>query len=77
MLLTSPEHLMLLKAAHFKGPEAVHSWNEWKSMVSRETLADPSYRVMPLLYDNIHDQVESCELLQICKGTYKRAWYRN
>ena len=78
MPLTSREHLHLLRAAHFKGPEAVQSWNEWKSMVTVETLGDSSYRVMPLLYHNIHEQVADADpLLQICKGTYKRAWYRN
>ena len=69
---------LLLKAALLKGEEAKDAWRNWRAHVDFEGELDwTSYRLLPLLYQNLKRLRVDDPLMGRIKGVYRRAWYRN
>ena len=72
------EQELLLKAALLKGADAINAWNEWKGITDLEGHLDPgSFRLLPLLYMNLHQYKVKDPFMIRLKGIYRMAWYEN
>jgi hypothetical protein len=74
-----PTHLqeLLLKAALFRGPEAAGFFAEWEQAVGFDRLDEGSYRMLPLLGNNLLAQGVEHPMIGRLKGVHRRAWYEN
>ncbi len=68
---------LLLKASLLTGARALAAWQSWKASVDIEQLDPGSYRMVPLLYRNLHDLGVRDPLMQRFKGIYRKTWYQN
>jgi len=69
---------LLLKAALFQGAEALTAWHEWKILVDLEANNDNgTFRLLPLLYTNLQRHAVKDPAINILKGIYRKAWYKN
>ncbi len=69
---------LLLKAALLQGDQALAAWESWsKNWKIEEYLDNGSFRLLPLLYRNLVGLKVKSPLMQVLKGIYKQAWYRN
>jgi len=75
--LPVPVQELLLKAALFRGPDALRSWDEWKKRVSFRRMDPGSVRLLPLLYQNLVEQGVVDPMLNRLKGSHRFSWYRN
>ena len=74
---TKPQEL-LLQAALLKGEAMQRAWYEWKSLVDFEQdVEHASFRMLPLLYNNLHAQGVKGPLMQRLKGIYRKSWSNN
>jgi hypothetical protein len=77
-LWPSREQDLVLRAALLDGDAAVSAFREW---VGRIDLAGDfdlaTFRLLPLLYDNLRRQGIRHPLLGRLKGAYRLAWYKN
>lgn len=74
----SPNHELLLKAALFKGEDAVKAFIQWRQATDFETEMQSSvFRTLPLLYHNLHTIGVEDELMPRLKGIYRKAWMTN
>jgi len=56
----------------------IKAWNEWKSMVNFEKDVEyASFRMLPLLYINLHSNGVKDELMHRLKGIYRKSWSNN
>ncbi len=54
------------------------AWNEWKLAVDFEKdIAYASFRMLPLLYNNLHTQGVKDALMPRLKGMYRKSWSNN
>jgi len=70
---------LLLRAAVLDHPQAVGSLQQWLQLVDIETEhLDPiSYRLLPLVYQNLANQPVAHPLMSRLKGVYRRSWLEN
>ena len=74
----SPNHELLLKAALFKGEDAVKAFVQWKRATDFETeMQSTVFRTLPLLYHNLYTIGVEDELMPRLKGIYRKAWMTN
>jgi hypothetical protein len=66
-----------LQAALLGGPKAGDAWNRWKSSADIERLDPASFRLLPLLYGNLHARGIQDPSMDKLKGVYRHAWYKN
>ncbi len=74
----SREHECLLRAALWRGEDALESWREWTSQVDMDRLDVASERLLPLVYRNLrsNDAARDPAIEQL-KPHYLRTWYAN
>lgn len=75
--LPSREHECLLRAALWRGEDALESWHEWKSQVDMDRLDAASERLLPLVYRNLRSQDSRDPVIEQIKPHYLRTWYAN
>ncbi|MCO6450789.1 MAG: nucleotidyltransferase family protein [Caldilineales bacterium] len=72
-----PEHELVLQAAFLRGDPAIRAYAKWKSLVPFDDIDYESYRLLPLLYDNLQAMEIEDELTPRLRGIYRRTWYAN
>ena len=73
----TPLQELLLKATLLPAKEAVPAWEEWKASVDIDKLDAGSYRLLPLLYRNLHGLGIDAPVLSKLKGVYRHTWSKN
>jgi len=73
----TPEQEFLLKAALLDGDIAIRAWKDWAAAVNFDLLDAGSQRLLPLLYWNLSRQNVQHHVLEVYKGFYRMAWYKN
>lgn len=77
-LWPSPLQEQLLRAALLDGEAARQAWQQWRTaIVVDEELDRGSFRLLPLLYHNMHRLGVRDPFMQRLKGVYRRAWVEN
>jgi uronate dehydrogenase len=73
------DRILLMRAAVQDDPGALESWKQWLEMVDIEKkyLDAISYRLLPIVYQNLASQHAEHPLMTRLKGVYRRAWYEN
>ena len=73
--LPNENQLLLLKAALFKNDQAIKAWSTWCVNVDYEDIDEDSYKLYPLVYQNLMDLgVSMSPKLEKFKGTYRYHW---
>ena len=76
--LATPNQELLLKAALFSGEDALEAWSKWRDAVDWEGHLEPgSFRLLPLLYNNLHKHGVDDSAMGKLKGIYRQAWSKN
>lgn len=76
--LPSASQELLLKAALFDGQPMLDAWHEWRRKVDFEKEVEySSQRLLPLLYQNLHQHKINDPVLQRMKGMYRKSWSKN
>jgi hypothetical protein len=76
--LVSPQQELLLKAALLSGEEALDAWGKWHDKIDwEEQLDHGSFRLLPLLYTNLHKHGVDDPVMGKLKGIYRNAWSKN
>jgi hypothetical protein len=76
--LSTPNQDILLKAALFSGKDALEAWSKWRDAVDWERHLEPgSFRLLPLLYNNLHKHGVDDPAMGKLKGIYRNAWSKN
>jgi hypothetical protein len=73
----TPEQEWMLRAAILSGQAASDAWNKWIAAADIDHLDRGSFRLIPLLYQNLKRIGVEHELLGRFKGIHRRAWYEN
>ncbi len=73
----TPLQELLLRAALLDGEPAFQAWLQWYSENGMERLDHGSFRLLPLLYWNLHRQAVQHPMMGILKGIHRRAWVEN
>jgi len=69
---------LILQAALLSGPKMHDAWEAWRSKVDLETdIEYASFRVLPLLYHNLHNKGIDNPLMPRLKGIYRQSWSKN
>ena len=69
---------LLLQAALLKGEPMHKAWNEWNSLVDFEQDVEyASFRMLPLLYNNLNAHGVKDPLMLRLKGIYRKSWSNN
>ncbi len=77
-LFAALDQKLLLRAALLKGTDAVDAWNAWESAVDWEGhLENRTFDLLPLLYMNLQRLGVDHPHMNILKGIYRQAWYKN
>lgn len=71
------QQLYLLRAALWKGPEAIHAWKKWLQYADVDSIDPGSYRLLPLLYRNMHLHGVNDPLMDRIKGLHRYTWVKN
>jgi len=70
--------LLLLQAALLSGNDMLSAWKKWKEEVDFENEVEhASFRLLPLLYQNLHQHKIDDPLIDRLKGIYRKAWSHN
>jgi hypothetical protein len=76
--LATPRQELLLKAALLSGKEALDAWKKWQEKINwEEHLDQGSFRLLPLLYTNLHKHGLDDPVMGKLKGIYRNAWSKN
>ncbi len=76
--LATPNQELLLKAALFSGEDALEAWSKWRDAVDWEGHFEPgSFRLLPLLYNNLHKHGVDDSAMGKLKVIYRQAWSKN
>jgi hypothetical protein len=73
----TPTQELLLQAAILRGNDALDVWKEWISSVDIERLDLGSYRLLPLLYQNLKELGVEDPAMKKLKGVYRYTWCKN
>lgn len=69
---------LLLQAALLDGHKMLDAWEKWTAIVDFETdIESASFRMLPLLYFNLHSQSIDHHLMPRLKGIYRQSWSKN
>jgi hypothetical protein len=68
---------LLLRAALLREEEAIPAWEEWMTIVNLDEIDEGSYRLLPLVYHNLHAHNIDSLLMQRLKGLRRHTWYKN
>lgn len=76
--LATPLQELLLKAALLSGQESLDAFKKWLDAADWEEYLEPgSFRLLPLLYINLHKQDVNNPAMRKFKGIYRQAWSKN
>ncbi len=77
--LPTPLQELLLKAAILPLPSAWEAWQKWREQVDLETeyIDLGSFRILPLVYHNLKNNLTNDPYLGILQGLQRRTWYIN
>ena len=74
----NPTQQLLLQAALKNGNTVVDAYKAWKKSFEIETYLDHgSFRLIPLLYKNLHRHNIKDQYTNTFKGVYRQSWYKN
>ena len=73
----TPAQLLLLRAALWRGEDALAAWTEWAAHADLDRLDEGSHRLLPLVYTNLHALGLAHPWLNRLKGLKRRTWYEN
>lgn len=73
----SPLDKYLLCSAIDQGESVLKNWFKWKKQGDFNHINTASYRLLPMVYQNLLQHHIKDELTNYLKGTYKRAWLEN
>jgi Uncharacterised nucleotidyltransferase len=73
----APEQILLLRACLLSGPAAAVAWSAWRARVNFDDIDAASYRLLPLVHQNLRREKIDDELLGRLKGIYRHTWARN
>lgn len=77
-LWPSREQQLLLEAALCPGERGIAAFSEWRARVTPEHEFDWNvFRLLPLVYHNLHGQGVRDPLMARLRGVYRRAWCEN
>ena len=69
---------LLLQAALLKEGKMLVAWEKWKSKVDFEVDVEyASFRMLPMLYQNLHAHAVNDQLMFRLKGIYRKSWSAN
>ena len=68
---------LLLKAALLDGAEAIKAWDELKLNFYIDKLDRGSFRLLPLLYHNLHKLGINDKIVNELKAVHRYSWYNN
>ena len=66
-----------MRAALLHGRSALEAWEEWRARTDIDHLDAGSYRLLPLLYRNLHRQGARDPTLEGFRNHYHRVWREN
>jgi hypothetical protein len=69
--------IQLLRACLLSGPEAGEAWNVWRRWRDLDQVDAASFRMLPLLYQNLVRQAPDAAELPRLKGIYRYFWARH
>lgn len=75
--LPSREQEYLLRAALWRGEEALESWHAWKAQADMDRLDTASDRLLPLVYRNLRNHHARDPAVEQLRAHYLRTWYAN
>jgi len=76
--LVTPHQELLLKAALLSGQDALDAWQKWQDKIDwNDHLDQGSFRVLPLLYNNLQKHGVDDPVMGKLKGVYRNAWSKN
>jgi len=76
--LVTPRQELLLKAALLSGEEALSAWKAWQYQIDWNDHPDQgSFRLLPLVYTNLHKHGNNDPIMGKLKGIYRNAWSKN
>jgi hypothetical protein len=75
--LPSREQERLLRAALWRGEDALEAWHEWKSQVDIGCVDAGSERLLPLVYRNLGFRESLDPVMEKLRASYLRTWYAN
>jgi len=67
----------MLQAAILPGQAGVAAWEKWAAVADIDHLDAGSFRLIPLLHNNLKRLGVEHRLLGMFKGLHRRAWYEN
>ena len=75
----TPQQELLLKTALLSKIEATAAWTTWNSQVDliEDHLDEGSFRLLPLVYKNLHRHEIDGQWMRRLKGIYRYAWAQN
>ncbi len=76
-MIPTPDQMLLLRASLLSGNDAANAWKAWRERVNFDDIDAASYRLVPLLYQNLRRENIDDELLGRFKGIYRHTWSRN
>ena len=57
--------------------EAIAAWQQWCASNDLDAIDEQSLRLLPLAWHRLREVAPADRTLDIAKGVYRRAWYRN
>ena len=73
----NPQQELLLRAALLEGEAALSAWQQWQAEADLDHLDYGSFRLLPLLYQNLQRHQIKHPWLPTLKGIHRRTWYQN
>lgn len=68
---------LLLKASLLSDNDAIEAWEKLRSHIKIDQLDRGSFRLLPLLYNNLKNLVINDEILNELKAVHRSSWYNN
>lgn len=73
----TPSQEILLRAVLGEGERAVTAWREWAERIDMDRLDPGSFRLLPMLHENLKAAGVDDPRLALYKGVARHFWYRN
>ncbi|MFT5312553.1 MAG: hypothetical protein ACI9QD_000730 [Thermoproteota archaeon] len=72
----SPQQLLILKASLWQGDAAIQAWKLWVDKIDINADFDyETFRLLPMLYHNMHQHGMSGHVMNRLKGLYRKSWF--
>lgn len=75
--LPTPAQELLLNACLAEEGAAIAAWQRWCATTDLDRIDEESFRHLPLAWYRLQGLVPRDRTLEIAKGVYRQAWYRN